>query len=51
MVNQRLLLARGRTAPALWLRAGYARCRRFAADRLRDRAWVRRLRGGGGAGR
>ncbi|OII70490.1 MULTISPECIES: GNAT family N-acetyltransferase [unclassified Streptomyces] len=51
VVNQRLLLARGRTAPALWLRAGYARCRRFAADRLRDRAWVRRLRGGGGAGR
>ncbi|MCH0543405.1 GNAT family N-acetyltransferase [Streptomyces sp. MUM 203J] len=49
--NQRLLLARRRTAPALWLRAAYAGGRRWAADRLRDRAWVRRLRGGGGGGR
>ncbi|WP_309235819.1 GNAT family N-acetyltransferase [Streptomyces sp. TRM64462] len=45
--NQRLLLARRRTAPVLWLLAAHARTRRWAADRLRDRAWARRLRRGG----
>ncbi|OKK02781.1 glycosyl transferase family 1 [Streptomyces sp. CB03234] len=43
VVNQRLLLARRRTAAPLLLLAGYAAGRRRAADRLRDRAWVRRL--------
>lgn len=45
VVNQRLLLARRRTAPLLLLLAGYAAGRRWAADRLRDRTWVRRLKG------
>ncbi|MER7111102.1 GNAT family N-acetyltransferase [Streptomyces sp. NPDC000229] len=44
VVNQRLMLARRRTAAPLLLLAGYAAGRRWAADRLRDRAWVRRLR-------
>ncbi|CAL9493062.1 GNAT family N-acetyltransferase [Streptomyces sp. enrichment culture] len=44
--NQRLLLASRRTAPLLWLRAAYAGGRRWAADRLRDRPWARRLRRG-----
>ncbi|QGV79319.1 GNAT family N-acetyltransferase [Streptomyces ficellus] len=44
VVNQRLLLARRRTAAPLLLLAGCAAGRRWAADRLRDRAWVRRLR-------
>ncbi|MFF8291302.1 GNAT family N-acetyltransferase [Streptomyces sp. NPDC016309] len=43
-VNQRLLLARRRTAVPLLLLAGCAAGRRWAADRLRDRTWVRRLR-------
>ncbi|MDN3296136.1 GNAT family N-acetyltransferase [Streptomyces ficellus] len=43
-VNQRLLLARRRTAVPMLLRAGCAAGRRWAADRLRDRAWVRLLR-------
>ncbi|MGA5166403.1 MULTISPECIES: GNAT family N-acetyltransferase [Streptomyces] len=43
VVNQRLLLARRRTAAPLLLLAGYAAGRRRAADRLRDRAWARRL--------
>ncbi|MFD8553966.1 GNAT family N-acetyltransferase [Streptomyces fradiae] len=46
--NQRLLLAGRRTAPLLWLRAAHAAGRRWAADRLRGRAWVRRLRGWAG---
>ncbi|WP_023587302.1 GNAT family N-acetyltransferase [Streptomyces thermolilacinus] len=44
--NQRLLLASRRTAPVLWLLAAYAGGRRWAADRLRDRPWARRLRRG-----
>ncbi|MFJ8697193.1 GNAT family N-acetyltransferase [Streptomyces roseolilacinus] len=44
--NQRLLLARRRTAPALWVRAAYASGRRWAADRLRDRSWAHGLRRG-----
>ncbi|MFF8831726.1 GNAT family N-acetyltransferase [Streptomyces sp. NPDC015131] len=42
-VNQRLLLARPGTAAPLLLLAGYAAGRRWAADRLRDRDWVRRF--------
>ncbi|MDT9684871.1 GNAT family N-acetyltransferase [Streptomyces sp. TRM76323] len=41
--NQRLLLARRRAAPLLWLRAAHAGGRCWAADRLRDRPWARRL--------
>ncbi|MFG3499254.1 GNAT family N-acetyltransferase [Streptomyces sp. NPDC047928] len=48
VTNRRLMLARRRTAPVLWLRAVYAGGRRWAADRLRDRPWARRLRRGGG---
>ncbi|GAA4907210.1 GNAT family N-acetyltransferase [Streptomyces coeruleoprunus] len=44
--NERLLLARRRTAPALWLRAGYAGGRRWAADRLRARRNCRRFGNG-----
>ncbi|MFF8383815.1 GNAT family N-acetyltransferase [Streptomyces kanasensis] len=42
--NGRLLLARRRAAPLLWLRAAYVGGRGRAADRLRDRAWARALR-------
>ncbi|WP_228979779.1 GNAT family N-acetyltransferase [Streptomyces sp. DH12] len=42
--NGRLLLARRRAAPLLWLRAAYVGGRSRAADRLRDRAWARALR-------
>ncbi|MFI1941400.1 GNAT family N-acetyltransferase [Streptomyces purpureus] len=48
VVNRRLLLSRRRLGPVLLLRAAGAGARRWAADRLRDRAWVRRLRRGGG---
>ncbi|MEU9983281.1 GNAT family N-acetyltransferase [Streptomyces sp. NPDC050856] len=44
VTNQRLLLARRRLAVALWLRAAYAGGRQWAARRLRDRPWARRLR-------
>ncbi|MEU6484560.1 GNAT family N-acetyltransferase [Streptomyces sp. NPDC046887] len=47
-VSARLLLATRRTAPGLLLRAGYAEARHRAADALRDRDWVRRLRRLGG---
>ncbi|MEE1751104.1 GNAT family N-acetyltransferase [Streptomyces sp. SP18CS02] len=46
--NQRLLMARPELAPALWLRVAHARARGWAADRVRGRAWARRLRRGGG---
>ncbi|MCQ0024451.1 GNAT family N-acetyltransferase [Streptomyces somaliensis DSM 40738] len=42
--NRRLLLARRRAAPVLWLRAAYAGGRSWAADRLRGRPWALRLR-------
>ncbi|MEU9700916.1 GNAT family N-acetyltransferase [Streptomyces sp. NPDC047981] len=38
--NQRLMLAGGGTAPLLWLRAGAADGRRWAARQARERAWV-----------
>nr|WP_254705981.1 GNAT family N-acetyltransferase [Streptomyces vilmorinianum] len=41
--NQRLILAAGPgTAPLLWLRAGAANGRRWAARQTRERAWVGR---------
>ncbi|ALO10718.1 glycosyl transferase, group 1 [Streptomyces venezuelae] len=40
--NQRLMLAGRRTAPLLWLRAGAADGRRWAARQARERAWVGR---------
>ncbi|MFI9214055.1 GNAT family N-acetyltransferase [Streptomyces sp. NPDC053253] len=40
--NQRLMLAGRRTAPLLWLRAGAANGRRWAARQARERAWVGR---------
>ncbi|WMX45332.1 GNAT family N-acetyltransferase [Streptomyces roseicoloratus] len=40
--NQRLLLAGRGTAPLLWLRAGAANGRRWAARQARERAWVGR---------
>ncbi|MFE5634359.1 GNAT family N-acetyltransferase [Streptomyces sp. NPDC056542] len=54
--NQRLMLAGRGTAPLLWLRAGAADGRRWAARQARERAWVGRVverlpgrpRGGGG---
>ncbi|MEU0401436.1 GNAT family N-acetyltransferase [Streptomyces sp. NPDC006197] len=50
--NRRLLLAGRGTAPLLWLRAGAADARRWAARQARERAWVGRVlgRGGGGGG-
>ncbi|WP_256105116.1 GNAT family N-acetyltransferase [Streptomyces sp. ODS05-4] len=43
-VSRRLLMSTRRTGPGLLLRAGYAEARRRAADALRDREWVRRIR-------
>ncbi|MEU3687373.1 GNAT family N-acetyltransferase [Streptomyces narbonensis] len=40
--NQRLMLAGRRTAPLLWMRAGAADGRRWAARQARERAWVGR---------
>ncbi|WP_374115583.1 GNAT family N-acetyltransferase [Streptomyces sp. NK15101] len=48
--NRRLLLAGRGTAPLLWLRAGAAGARRWAARQARERAWVGRLLGRGGGG-
>ncbi|MFJ3581398.1 GNAT family N-acetyltransferase [Streptomyces sp. NPDC090127] len=43
--NQRLMLAGRGTAPLLWLRAGAAGARRWAARQARERAWVGRAVG------
>ncbi|MEV8589933.1 GNAT family N-acetyltransferase [Streptomyces sp. NPDC051180] len=43
--NRRLLLASRGTAPLLWLRAGAADVRRWAAAQARERAWVGRAVG------
>ncbi|MEU4272000.1 GNAT family N-acetyltransferase [Streptomyces sp. NPDC026092] len=43
--NQRLMLAGNGTAPLLWLRAGAADGRRWAARQARERAWVGRALG------
>ncbi|MGW8364118.1 GNAT family N-acetyltransferase [Streptomyces wedmorensis] len=40
--NRRLLLAGRGTAPLLWLRAGAADARRWAAGQARRHAWIRR---------
>ncbi|GGU73479.1 glycosyl transferase family 1 [Streptomyces litmocidini] len=48
--NRRLLLAGRGTAPLLWLRAGAADARRWAARQARERAWVGRVLGRGGGG-
>ncbi|MEU4061434.1 GNAT family N-acetyltransferase [Streptomyces wedmorensis] len=40
--NRRLLLAGRGTAPLLWLRAGAADARRWAAGQVRRHAWLRR---------
>ncbi|MEU8519578.1 GNAT family N-acetyltransferase [Streptomyces sp. NBC_01216] len=41
--NQRLMLAGPGAAPLLWLRAGAADARRWAARQARERAWAGRL--------
>ncbi|MCT4355604.1 GNAT family N-acetyltransferase [Streptomyces sp. Je 1-79] len=43
--NQRLMLTGRGTAPLLWLRAGAADGRRWAARQARERAWVGRVVG------
>ncbi|WP_329282436.1 GNAT family N-acetyltransferase [Streptomyces sp. NBC_00691] len=43
--NQRLMLTARGTAPLLWLRAGAAGARRWAARQARERAWVGRALG------
>ncbi|MFJ7066744.1 GNAT family N-acetyltransferase [Streptomyces sp. NPDC101115] len=43
--NQRLMLAGRATAPLLWLRAGAANGRRWAARQAREREWVGRAVG------
>ncbi|MGA5062839.1 GNAT family N-acetyltransferase [Streptomyces exfoliatus] len=43
--NQRLMLTGRGTAPLLWLRAGAADARRWAARQARERAWVGRALG------
>ncbi|MET9373271.1 GNAT family N-acetyltransferase [Streptomyces sp. NPDC002992] len=45
VTNQRLMLAGRGAAPLLWLRAGAAGGRRWAARQARERAWVGRVVG------